>query len=620
MEPINSQRYGSAFYGAGIGVKGVTRLHDRVVETRMRDATTRLASLIQQNTAYSRLETALDTLSDRSIGVRMSEFFNAANAMTQNPQEMAARRTFLQQSQALSETLNANRASINDARAQTNGEIGAAVGNINRISREVADLNDQIMRAEVGGTINAQANDLRDRRDLRLRALSELVDMRVIEQKNGSVDVVTGGGYLVRNHSAYELETEPTTDRGVVIHELRFAESGQAFRPTGGTLGGMLEARDKVLPQFLGDLDRIARALITAANLAHSTGSSLTPMRSVQSQSFAAPHALGNAPLAVNGVAQRAADNGSWILAPELKGYPGNVPGGTPDFFKGAKVLFTSGERAGESAVIREYDPVTGKLGFEPPLGGISAGDSFQVTSLEYPVKHGSFELVLSNAAQQTEDRFNIELDLDGLPTPPATDDTTLQELVADINDQLAAKYGANPPVAARITQDMRLELVSTHADVSFRFESDTSGFLAAAGINTLFTGRDAGNIAVRTELLNSPDKLALSASGLPGDNGVALQLAGIQSAMLLGNGSATLEDYFQGMVGALGVQAAEARELAENQGVVLTAIENERAAISGVNLDEEAVALITHQRAFQAAARYLAVVDELMATLMQSL
>ena len=120
---------------------------------------------------------------------------------------------------------------------------------------------------------------------------------------------------------------------------------------------------------------------------------------------------------------------------------------------------------------------------------------------------------------------------------------------------------------------------------------------------------RQVDHIAVRTELLNSPEKLALSASGLPGDNGIALQLAGIQSAMLLGNGSATLEDYFQGMVGALGVQAAEARELAENQGVVLTAIENERAAISGVNLDEEAVSLITHQRAFQAAARYLAVV-----------
>ena len=74
------------------------------------------------------------------------------------------------------------------------------------------------------------------------------------------------------------------------------------------------------------------------------------------------------------------------------------------------------------------------------------------------------------------------------------------------------------------------------------------------------------------------------------------------------------------GVIGALAVQGAEALELAENQQTIMVAIDSERTAISGVNLDEEAVALMTYQRAFQAAARYLSVVDELLGTLIQTL
>ncbi|MBI5360793.1 MAG: hypothetical protein HZA48_09470, partial [Planctomycetes bacterium] len=45
-----------------------------------------------------------------------------------------------------------------------------------------------------------------------------------------------------------------------------------------------------------------------------------------------------------------------------------------------------------------------------------------------------------------------------------------------------------------------------------------------------------------------------------------------------------------------------------------------ERARISGVNLDEEAVNLIEYQRTYQAAARYISVVDSMLQTLMNSI
>jgi flagellar hook-associated protein 1 len=613
LSAIGSQRYGSLFQGLGVSANGVTRLHDRAVETRLRDAGTRMHALAQHTTAYARIETALDPLSDRSAGAQLSKFFAAANALAHNPDEIATRRTFLQSAEALSSTLNANHAALQEARTLTNAEVKTTVATINRLTGELAGLNDQILRAEVGGTIGGQANDLRDRRDLKLRQLAELADIKVVEQKNGTVDVVSGGSFLLRHTTAYTLETETRTDRGAQVDDVRFAESGQVFAPRSGKLGGLLDTRDRVLTQFSRDLDNIARAVIQQVNAAHSTGAGQVPTRSVSSMSFSAPHGLGNAPLAVNAQAGQAATNGGWLSAEALKAWPASVPGGSGDYFVGAQVLFTGGERAGESAVIRAYEPLTGRLTLDPPLPGISAGDSFQVTSLEHPIRHGSFELVLNNSAEQTTRRLNIKLDLDGLPAPPAVNDTTLAALVQDINGQL----GPDAPVVARITQDQRLEIVSTDPDVHFHFENDTSGFLAAAGINTLFEGRDAGSMKVRADLLGAPERLHV---GVLGDNTVALRVAELQSARVLAGGTATLEDYVAGMVGALGVQSAEARELAENQAVVLTAIHNEREAVAGVNLDEEAVALMTHQRAFQAAARFLSAVDEMMATLMQSL
>ena len=47
-----------------------------------------------------------------------------------------------------------------------------------------------------------------------------------------------------------------------------------------------------------------------------------------------------------------------------------------------------------------------------------------------------------------------------------------------------------------------------------------------------------------------------------------------------------------------------------------LDSLASERESVSGVNLDEEAVNLMRFQRAFQAAARLITTIDELMQTL----
>lgn len=620
FEPIGSFREGGYFQGLGVGIDGVQRIHDRAIEIRLLEASTDLGLLQQQQVAYSRLETSFDALSDRSLGERMGAFFNAANELTQSPQDIATRRVFMEMAQSLAESFNGISNSLQDMRGLTDGEVKSAVGEINRLSTEIAKLNEAVIKAEVGGTLRGEANDLRDSREQALRELSELIDIKVIEQPNSGVDVVTNGAFLVKGRTDYQLTTDTIVDRNVRISDISFEDGTQAFNPEGGALGGLLESRDQIFSEFMHELDTMARSVITQVNAIHTSGRPLVPLREITSNTFSIPNALGNAPIAVDGTISQTAAAGGYLVDKSLVGYPASIPGGSGDFFIGAKVLFTNGQREGETTIIREYDPGSGRIAFEPPLPGIKKTDDFQITSFEFPVNHGSFDLVVHNAANDISNTFNIEIDADGLPTPPATDDTTLPELVQDINDQLIAKYGSNPPVSARITQDHRLEIISNHNDVDFRFENDSSGFLAAAGINTFFEGHNAGTINVQQRLLDAPEMLAISIDDNPGNNDLALAIASLQGKRVLSEGNATFDEYYQGVIGAMAVQGAEANELADNQAVIKAAIEGERQAISGVNLDEEAVALMTHQRAFQAAARFLSVVDELMTTLIQTL
>ena len=67
----------------------------------------------------------------------------------------------------------------------------------------------------------------------------------------------------------------------------------------------------------------------------------------------------------------------------------------------------------------------------------------------------------------------------------------------------------------------------------------------------------------------------------------------------------------------AIAVSLSGARTATEASTIIFDSVATQRESLSGVSLDEEAISLISYQRAFQGAARYLNVVDEMMQTLL---
>ena len=128
-----------------------------------------------------------------------------------------------------------------------------------------------------------------------------------------------------------------------------------------------------------------------------------------------------------------------------------------------------------------------------------------------------------------------------------------------------------------------------------------------------LVPGSNAGAAASISVALTDPSMVAASSDGTPGSNGVATALAGLgDQAIVAGQ---TAGDFYANLVSRIGNRISDASTQLEAENLVLRQLQNQRSAISGVSLDEEASALIRYQRAFEAAARVISVVDELTVT-----
>lgn len=222
--------------------------------------------------------------------------------------------------------------------------------------------------------------------------------------------------------------------------------------------------------------------------------------------------------------------------------------------------------------------------------------------ALAFAPNNGSFVVHVRQKATGLVTSTLVQVDLDGQGAQ-----TTLDSLRAD----LAGIAGVTAS-----TTGGRLQIDAASNAVEISFSQDSSGTLAALGVNSFFTGGDARDIAVNGALAARPALLAASRNGEKGDNQTARAIAAMESQAMGGLNGASLKDSYQSMVNTTAVAASGARTEAEAARVVRETLESQREALSGVSLDEEAVNLMRQQRAFQGAARLVAAVDEMMRTI----
>ena len=145
-----------------------------------------------------------------------------------------------------------------------------------------------------------------------------------------------------------------------------------------------------------------------------------------------------------------------------------------------------------------------------------------------------------------------------------------------------------------------------------------TAGFdLNGAAGGAFFTGTSASDIAVDTNIINDVNLIAASGTGAPGDNSNAIAIANLQNGLLMSGGTATYDDFYNSLVSDVGIDVQSAQMNYDHQTAMAASLDNYRESISGVSLDEEMVNLVKFQHAYDAAAKLISAVDEMMNTVM---
>jgi len=244
------------------------------------------------------------------------------------------------------------------------------------------------------------------------------------------------------------------------------------------------------------------------------------------------------------------------------------------------------------------YDSITSETAVLDEAAPLTSS----TTGLAFVAQHGSFELKVRNRITGLTETTTIPVDLDGIGSDTSFED--LQSAIDGVDN-----------VSAAILPNGTLQ-IDADANFEVRFANDTSGVLAALGLNTFFSGSDSATIALNSALAADHRLLATGQGGGASDSRNAVQLAEFDRMSLPELKGDTITEFYERVVSEVGQKSASETSIADGLRDFHESLKNQREQFSGVSLDEEAIKILNFQHGFQAAARLISTIDELLTTL----
>lgn len=225
-------------------------------------------------------------------------------------------------------------------------------------------------------------------------------------------------------------------------------------------------------------------------------------------------------------------------------------------------------------------------------------------------------------AIEENDDKNISNITIGGKDMNPLASMGTLKGLIESYGyDNGAGLKGQYPEMIANLdkmafefaTEFNRVHNIGTDGVDFFDLKDFSSSDFAGA----------AGAITVHKDILDDPNLIAASADGTAGngDNALALRdvfdkpfkIKDANDKEVDALGGKSVVGFYESLIGKLGVDAQEANRMAANTGVLQAQVQKERLSVSAVSLDEEMTNMIQFQHAYNAAARSMTTVDEML-------
>ncbi|SVA70626.1 uncharacterized protein METZ01_LOCUS123480, partial [marine metagenome] len=147
---------------------------------------------------------------------------------------------------------------------------------------------------------------------------------------------------------------------------------------------------------------------------------------------------------------------------------------------------------------------------------------------------------------------------------------------------------------------------------------------VAASGDKVEFsTSNNAASLMSVSSAITSNTQKIAAGNTRSGDGGNALQIAALQDSLVFnsvtlqsGSGTYTFDEFYNAVVATIGINSFSAQSTLRQQEGVMLQLNSRRESNSGVSIDEEMIKMIKFQQAYNASARIISVVDEMLDTL----
>jgi flagellar hook-associated protein 1 len=652
--------------GTGVNAAEVIRYFDEFTEIMYNTKSSEQQRWQKLYENLQNVDMIFNEANSQGVNSALSAFWADWQTLSANPDNQSVRSALLGHASNLEQAIGVVYNDLQRLQSQTDDTIMAEVGEINKLLESIATLNRQITVTEETGKNNA--NGLRDQRAMLVRDLAEKIDIRYIDNGLGNVTITTQAGHtLVDGVSAFRMAFESVPS----IPDLQSTSSYNGLPAFSGESSSEYTVRvlnNVSVPPLppVDDDDRLKFSVSVDGGKTWMTNEAGVSEFTYTGVAFLLPDGRGTLtfPNGTDGnVTLQTGDSFTVLPNRSLFWYettssrinitPQIMPNGEDN-----ERRLTGGTLAGyfqfrDTSVggyLEKLDAFSKSLAWEVNrLHSQGAGlerfeeviGTYRVTNsalslkaesgLAFGDKLESGNLMIGVYDKNTGALVQFSaLDFSSVPPGGQNFDPaehSLIDVVASINYTFSDKGTTIPGKITASILDNQLQITATDG-FDFAFGSDSTGLLAALGINTFFDGSNARTLSLSNAVRGNTARINtghINGAGEmnAGDNTTAAAIAALQNkavstrTVIEGTTRQTLGEYYSTLVAKAGSDTQAAKFNFEYQQALANDLRARQESVSGVNLDEEMTNLIKFQHAYTAAAKLITTAESMMQVLL---
>jgi flagellar hook-associated protein 1 FlgK len=657
----------------GVDVASVQRMADQFLAQEQLSAGGAASQYDTMAGLFSQLNGLLGGPGDnQSLATQLTNLASAFATASQSPTSSASRTGVTNALNSLATTFNNVFGTISSLRSQIDQQTASSISSTNSLIKQIFDLNSQIKNANAQ---NQQPSALLDQRDVALSNLAKIIGIKTSANPDGSVNVSTEDGINLVSNTYAQLTYAGGAQIGafgnITIQDTNPA-TGQPIglsvpldpHLSGGSLKGMIDMRDQVLGGLSESLGNLAQQTALAFNAQSNANAAYPPPTSLTGRNtglmgtdglnFTGKTTLAVADTNGNLVSRIDVDFGAGTLRVDGGG-PVSI-GSTISSFTTAlnaalggngSASFANGQLSisanGSNGIIVQDDATT------PSLRGTSGFSQFFGLNDLFKAQYPSITSTGLTAADSSGLAVGgaIALQLkgpDGDIVKNVSITTTAGQTVGDVITALNTALGGAATLTLNSDGSISTATSALYPGYSLNVTNDTTqrgstgvSFSQLFGLGDNSKALQAQAFGLTSAVSANPARIgfatpAITASTVAGDTivsagdnsgAIALQNVITKTQAFAAAGgisaqTASLSDYAASFYQNVSTQSNAVKALQTTQDDRLTEANSRVSSNSGVNLDEELMALTQYQQAYAAGARILTVVDNLYQTLLQ--